>query len=159
MHLRVLRELREVLADPLANLFKLSLDTGILPSEWKLGNVSPIHKNGSRQIPGNYRPVSLNSVVGKVMEQLIRDAVTDHLVTNELLTSCQHGFTKGRSCITQLLATLDYWTEVMDRGGDLDAIYLDFSKCFDSVPHERLLHKLRKYGIQGKTMNMGSGRT
>ncbi len=84
------------------------------------------------------------------MEQLIRDVITDHLVTNELLNACQHGFIKGRSCITQLLATLDHWTEVMDRDGDVDAIYLDFSKCFDSVPHERLLLKIQKYGIQGK---------
>ena len=64
--------------------------------------------------------------------------------------SCQHGFIKGRSCITQLLATLDYWTEVMDDGGNVDAIYLDFSKCFDPVPHERLLMKLEKYGVMGK---------
>jgi len=145
MHPQVLRELRQM-----AQLFQLSLKSEKLPSDWKVGNISPIHKKGSRQIPGNYRPVSLTSVVGKVMEQLIRDVITDHLVTNELLTACQHGFIKGRSCITQLLATLDHWTEVMDRDGDVDAIYLDFSKCFDSVPHERLLLKIQKYGIQGK---------
>ena len=62
----------------------------------------------------------------------------------------QHGFIKGRSCITQLLATLDRWTEGIDGGGDVDAVYLDFSKCFDSVPHERLLMKIGKYGIKGK---------
>ena len=86
MHLRVLRELRKVLADPLANLFKLSMDTGILPMEWKLGNVSPIHihKKGSRQIPGNYRSVSLTSVVGKVMEQLIKNIIDNHLLANDL---------------------------------------------------------------------------
>ena len=149
MHPRVLREMHQVLAEPLAKLFQLSIETESLPIDWKVGNVSPIHKKGSRQTPGNYRPVSLTSVVGKVLEQLIRDVVTDHLVSNNLLTSCQHGFIKGRSCITQLLATLDHWTDVMDRG-DIDAVYLDFSKCFDSVPHERLLLKLRQYGIQGK---------
>ena len=142
--------MRQVLAEPLAQLFQLSIEMESLPIDWKVGNVSPIHKKGSRQTPGNYRPVSLTSVVGKVLEQLIRDVVTDYLVSNNLLTSCQHGFIKGRSCITQLLATLDHWTKVMDRGGDIDAVYLDFSKCFDSVPHERLLIKLRQYGIQGK---------
>ena len=144
MHPQVLKEMRQVLAEPLAQLFQLSIETESLPIDWKVGNVSPIHKKGSRQTPGNYRPVSLTSVVGKVLEQLIRDVVTDHLVSNNLLTSCHHGFIKG------LLATLDHWTDVMDRGGDIDAVYLDFSKCFDSVPHERLLLKLRQYGIQGK---------
>ena len=89
------------------------------------------------------------------MEQIIRDDIIDHLqlVNNELISSCQHGFIKGRSCITQLLATLDHWTEVMDGGGDVDAVYLDVSKCFDSVPHERLLMKIDKYGIKGKLLN------
>ena len=84
MHPRVLREMRQVLAEPLAQLFQLSIETESLPIDWKVGNVSPIHKKGSRQTPGNYRPVSLTSLVGKVLEQLIRDVVTDHLVSNNL---------------------------------------------------------------------------
>ena len=110
--------------------------------------VTYMHKNSNRLIPSNYRPVSLTSVVCKIMQQIICDKIIDHLVNNDLLSSCQHGFIKGRSCITQLLATLDRWTEVMDGGGDVDAVY--FSKCFDSVHHERLLMKIGKYGIQGK---------
>jgi len=143
-------QLRQMIAEPLAQLFQLPLKSEKLASDWKVGNISPIHKKGSRQTPGNYRSVSLTSIVGKIMEQLIRDVITVHLVTNKLWTACQHGFIKGRSCITQRLATLYHWTEVMGRGGDLDAVYLDFSKCFDSVPHERLLLKIQNYGIQGK---------
>ena len=124
MHPRVLRELKDQIAEPLCQLYRLSLQHGILPKEWKTGWVSPIHKKSSRLIPSNYRPVSLTSVVCKIMEQIIRDKIIDHLVNNELLSSCQHGFIKGRSCITQLLATLDRWTEVMDGGGDVDAVYL-----------------------------------
>ena len=146
----ILLYLKDQLAEPLSQIYRLSLQNGHLPKEWKTAWVSPIHKKSSRLKPCNYRPVSLTSVVCKVMEQLIRDEIMNHLVTNALLTSCQHGFIKGRSCITQLLATLDYWTEVMDDGGNVDAIYLDFSKCFDSVPHERLLMKLEKYGVTGQ---------
>ncbi len=150
MHPRVLRELKDQIAGPLCHVYSKSLQQGILPKEWKTGWVSPIHKKNSRLSPSNYRPVSLTSVACKIMEQIIRDQIIDHLVTNELLSSCQHGFIKGRSCITQLLATLDHWTEIMDGGGDVDAVYLDFSKCFDSVPHERLLMKLDRYGIKGR---------
>ena len=66
--------------------------------------------------------------------------------TNNILTKCQHSFIRGRSCVTQLLAVLDIWTEIMDRRGNIDCIYLDFSKAFDSVPHRRMLHKLQAYG-------------
>ena len=149
IHPRVLRELSTELAIPLRDIFQLTLETRQLPTEWKLGQVSPIFKKGSKLKPGNYRLVSLTSVACKVMEKIVRDRITNHLNRNQLLTDCQHGFIKGRSCVTQLLAMLDKWTEILDQGGNIDAIYLDFSKCFDSVPHERLLLKLKKYGIQG----------
>ena len=73
-----------------------------------------------------------------------------HLTTNNLICQQQHGFTPGRSCTTQLLDTLDYWTEVLDEGGSIDAIYMDFRKAFDSVPHRRLMHKLQAHGIEDK---------
>jgi len=149
LHPRILRELKDYIAEPLQELFTLSLKMGKLPNGWKTANISPIFKKGDRLNPGNYRPVSLTSVVCKLMEQLIRDIIMEHLVSNALLTNCQHGFISGRLCITQLLATLDHWTDILDRAGNVDAIYLDFSKCFDSVPHERLLLKIKKYGIEG----------
>ena len=92
MHPRVLRELKDQLAESLSQIYRLSLQNGHLPKEWKTAWVSPIHKKSSRLKPCNYRPVSLTSVVCKVMEQLIRDEIMNHLVTNALLTSCQHGF-------------------------------------------------------------------
>ena len=74
-------------------------------------------------------------------------------MNNELLKSCQHGFMKGRSCVTQLLAVLDEWTEALEHGGDIDCIYLDFSKAFNSVPHQRLLMKLKSFGISPKLIS------
>ena len=75
-----------------------------------------------------------------------------HLSEHSLLTSCQHGFVKGRSCTTNLLSALEDWTEMLDTGVHLDAIYLDFSKAFDLMPHERLFVKLKALGINGQSI-------
>ncbi|KAL8609302.1 hypothetical protein ACOMHN_060031 [Nucella lapillus] len=84
------------------------------------------------------------------MEKLIRENVIKHLDENVLISRQQHGFVQGRSCVTQLLDVMDAWTEILDAGGSVDIIYMDFMKAFDSVPHRRLLMKLAAYGIQGK---------
>lgn len=153
IHPRVLKELHAELAEPLHELMQTSLDTGKLPNDWKVGHVTPIFKKGDKHDPKNYRPVSLTAVVCKIMESFIRDAVIQHMITNKLLAEEQHGFIEGRSCITQLLEVLDQWTDTIDKGGRLDAIYLDFMKAFDTVPHQRLLHKLKGYGIRGKLLS------
>ena len=152
LHLRVLVELKNEMATPLRMIFTRSLHEGQLPPSWKEANVTPFYKKGKRHIPGNYRPVSLTSVAGKCMERLIRDAIMTHMTENDLLSPKQHGFVQGRSCVTQLLAVLDSWTLDIDEGGNIDTIYLDFAKAFDTVPHQRLLMKLRGYGIEGRIL-------
>ena len=147
---RVLKELQEIIVEPLFLIFRQSLDTGKLPVSWKMGLVSPIFKKGNRHQAKNYRPVSLTSIICKTLESIIRDHIMKHMVEKHLLTKCQHGFIKGRSCVTQLLAVLDKWTEALDMGNNMDAVYLDFAKAFDSVPHQRLLMKIKGYGIAGK---------
>ena len=106
-------------------------------------------QKGSKTDAGNYRPVSLTSVLGKVMESFVRDHLVDHMTKNTLFCEAQHGFVPGCSCMTHLLITLELWTDILDRGVSLDCIYLHFMKAFDSVPHERLLSKLDAYGIEG----------
>ena len=69
---------------------------------------------------------------------------------NNLFCDQQHGFVPGRSCITQLLTTFEIWTQAVEDGNPVDAIYLDFQKAFDSVPHKRLIRKLAAYGVTGK---------
>ena len=129
-----------------------SLEEEKLPQCWNDAHVRPIFKKGTKSSRSNYRPVSLTSVVCKQMEAIVRDHVTNHILVNNLLTDCQHGFVPGRSCGTQLLRCLDIWTDLLDQGHCLDVIYLDFSKAFDSVPHKRLLEKMRGYGITGSTL-------
>ncbi len=144
---RMLKELAGSLAKPLSIIMNKSLQEGRLPNIWKTAHVVPIFKKGKKNVAGNYRPVSLTSVVCKVMEAIVREKLLDHLKQNGLITNSQHGFIGGRSCSTNLLAALDSWTEILDEGGAVDTVYLDFAKAFDTVPHERLLHKLKGLGV------------
>ena len=82
----------------------------------------------------------------------MRNEIMEHLINNNLLSKFQHGFIKARSCTTQLLAVLDDWTDVIEHGENVDAIYLDYAKAFDTVPHKRLLATLYGYGIGGKLL-------
>ena len=76
----------------------------------------------------------------------------DHLTENKLLSEAQHGFRRGRSCLTNLLESLEAWTEIIDEGNCIDVAYLDFRKAFDLVSHELLIYKMSKYGIDGKIL-------
>ena len=147
---RVLKEARDVVSEPLANIFRKSLDTGVVPSIWKKANVVPIFKKGDKTDMSNYRPISLTSVVGKLFESIIAKNIRDHLDKHNLIKGSQHDFVKGKSCLTNLLSFYKKVYEAADNNDDYDIIYLDFSKAFDKVPHQRLLSKVKAHGIEGK---------
>ena len=149
IHPKILHELRDVLAFPLFKIFHKSLAEAKLPPQWKEAYIKPIFKKGSKHMASNYRPVSLTSVCCKILERIIRHDVMNHLETNDLINSNQHGFRSGRSCCTQLLELMEIWTRLIDEGNAWDCIYLDFAKAFDKVPHHRLTMKLSKMGIKG----------
>ena len=150
IHPRVLTEAADQLAEPLTVIYNKSIQSGCLPDDWKLGTVVPILKKGDKSKPENYRPVSLTAIPCKVLESIIRDQLMAHLEDRQLLSRHQHGFRPGRSCMSQLLEVMDDWTRNIERGDPIDAVYLDFRKAFDSVPHQRLLHKLESHGVTGK---------
>ena len=140
---RVLRLLAPQIAPVLTFIFNQSIQTGSLPSDWKTANVTPIFKKGDRAESKNYRPVSLTSICCKVLEHVIHSQVMKHLDHHKILSDYQHGFRKRRSCDTQLVITLHDLTRAIDQKKSVDVIILDFTKAFDTVPHERLINKLR----------------
>ncbi len=85
-------------------------------------------------MPGNYRLVSLTSVIGKVMESIIRDVIVKHIMDNHLFADEQHGFVPGRSCMMQLLLVIEEWVDILEEGYPMDVIYLDFKKALIPSP-------------------------
>ena len=148
MQPRVVKEMVDVLVSPFYLIFKLSVKLGKIPTAWKLANVGAIYKNkDSKHSPENFRPISLTSIACKILESIIREAILAYLRDNSLLSDKQVGFLVGRSTVLQLLRVIDRWTEILDKGGFIDAIFCDFKKAFDTVPHNRLMDLLSYYGI------------
>lgn len=147
---KILKYCALALCEPITHLFKLSLDQSHLPAEWKLHMITPIYKSGDKSLISNYRPISLLCIISKVLEKIVYNHIIDYLSSNVIINPSQFGFRKGKSTIQQLLIFLESIVSGTCRGGQVDTIYLDFRKAFDSVPHCELLHKLRSSGISGK---------
>ena len=143
----LLKKLAAEISIPLAIIFNKSLSEGYVPSQWKVAEVTAIFKKGNKNLTNNYRPVSLTSVLCKTLESFVTDTLQNYMESNNFFSECQHGFRKHRSCVTQLLEVMNDFTKLLDSGNNIDVLYLDFSKAFDTVPHERLLAKLKSYGI------------
>jgi ribonucleases P/MRP protein subunit RPP40 len=142
IHPAILKNLSEQLAYPLTKLFQKSIVSNLVPSIWKLANVTPIFKKGKKSLMENYRPISLTSQLCRIFEKIIKFHILDHIIPNELQPS-QHGFLQNKSCLTNLLLFLEQVTEDVDEGFPIDVIYLDFKKAFDKVPHNKLIEKMK----------------
>ena len=125
----------------------MSITQGRIPIEWKLANVAPIFKKGLKYLAENDRPISLTCVLCRIMESFWKDVIMAHLRGNNLLSLKQRGFICGRSTVTQLLCYLDKCAKAIMEGNVVDTLYLDFMKAFDTVPHMRLMGKLKAYGV------------
>ena len=129
IHPRLLKECAVNLAKPFKMLFDLTMKLAKIPQEWKQAEVRPIYKKkGKKSDPNNYRPVSLTSVVCKVIEKIIKKKLCLHLTSNNLLSPHQFGFVPGRSSNSQLLVTLKDWQKSLDNGTPIDIAYMDFKK-------------------------------
>ncbi|XP_072048393.1 uncharacterized protein [Amphiura filiformis] len=148
---RLLKVLADELTPVISLFFQASLNQGIIPEDWKKANVVPVFKKGDRNKAENYRPISLTSVTCKLLEHVICSSIMRHLDKHNILNDAQHGFRKRRSCATQLIQTIQDLAKSIESRDQVDVILLDFSKAFDRVPHLRLLHKLKFYGIENST--------
>ena len=148
IHGKVLKNCAGSLAYPLSLLFKTSYNTGQIPDEWKLANVVPVHKRGSKLSVENYRPISLTCLVMKIFEKIIRDELMKKC--EHILNSNQHGFLPAKSCTTQMIPFIESIALAMNEGYRTDVVYFDFAKAFDAVNHDIILEKLKnQFKIDG----------
>ena len=148
-----LKESHFILVDSLHSLFNLSLNLGKVPCQWKQANVVPIHKKDLRSKMNNYRPVSLLSIVGKLMERIVFKYIYNFFKENFVITVFQSGFLPGCSTVTQLLEVYHQLCQAVDRGKEVRIVFLDISKAFDRVWHKGLIFKLKQAGIGGKLLD------
>lgn len=150
---RLLKEIAHVVAEPLASIFNMSISVGIFPDQWKTAAVIPIHKGGSKDNPGNYRPISLLGAFSKLFERVVSKRLIDYLESNNLLTPHQYGFRRGKStedavtCLTKLVVNH------LDNGLKCIGVFLDLAKAFDTVSIPILLKKMEAMGIRGVALS------
>ena len=147
----ILKNCRFLLAPSLCVLFNTCIQCECIPNEWKKAYVVPIHKKGDRKEVSNYRPISLLCSVSKALERCIFNQLYPEI--ENLIHPLQHGFIKGRSCTSQLLDVYHRIGSILDKGGQIDMVFLDFSKAFDCICHQLLLYKLQHlFGIGGNLL-------
>ena len=124
-----LKSIGDLIAAPLAKLFQKSLEEGYVPAEWRMACITAIHKKDAKDNCGNYRPVSITSIICKLMESIVRDQILQHMVTKNLFSKRQHGFVPNRNCMTNLLMCMEMWTQLVEEG------YQSISSTLTSLKH------------------------
>ena len=145
----MLKKCASSLASALFLLYRKSLDSGLVPKSFKQSNIVPIFKSGDKGIAENYRPVALTSHLSKILERLVCTKLVEFFEERGVLNEKQHGFRKGRSCISQLLEHFETILNLLDDGCNVDVVYLDFCKAFDKLDFNTMLHKIKQSGVGG----------
>uniref|UniRef100_A0A147BJF6 Putative tick transposon n=1 Tax=Ixodes ricinus TaxID=34613 RepID=A0A147BJF6_IXORI len=150
---KVLKNTNTLTSKILTLIFTQSLTTGCIPDDWKVGKIVPISKKGDKFSPLNYRPISLTCIPCKIMEHVIFSKLVSFLEMNKFFYPYQHGFRKGFSCESQLSAFIHNLHCNLDNNIQTDAVFLDFSKAFDRVPHNRLMLKLSQLNLDANVIS------
>ena len=143
----MLKMTTEFIAPSVCKLFNISLQTGRVPQGWKQSIIVPVPKTSAACTLDNYRPVSLLSVLSKVLERHMYGIITNSLQNFHPLAESQWGFLTGKSTVTGLFATMHNWLSTLEGGGEIGAVFFDLRKAFNSIPHEALLDKLKGTGL------------
>ena len=152
---RLLKECATPLTPPLTVLFNQCLTSASIPLEWKVHQITPVYKSGDRSSVTNYRPISLLCIASKVLERLIYNKIIDFIQPQ--LSKFQFGFLTNRSCLHKLLLFLSNVVQALNDKSQLDVVFLDFQKAFDTVSHQELLFKLSVLGITGQLLDWFAG--
>ena len=145
---RMLKLSAHSITAPLTLIFNISISSGIFPSDWKNSYIVPIPKSKSpSSSPSDYRPISLLSIISKVLERHIFNYLHDFCTTNQFLSDSQFGFRPGRSTESALLSITHSWLSSLDSHNSICATFFDLRKAFDSVPHQPLMQTLSSIGL------------
>ena len=152
IQVKILKDSSDICVSYLTYIYNCSLLSGIFPDDWKLAKVSPIYKSGNKQECGNYRPISVLSVVAKIFEKLVCGQLNCYFKKHQILTKFQSCFRKGHSTTSSLLSTTNSWLVNLDAGLINGILFLDLKKAFNTVDHQILIKKLELYGIKNSAL-------
>lgn len=153
---KVLKSAKYSLLKPFTHLFNVCMDTGVFPAALKHAHTIVIFKDGDKQQPGNYRPISLTSHVSKLLEKVIKKRLMDFLENTKFLANNQYGFRAARSTQDAVYELTSKLYEGLNDNKKLIAVFLDIKKAFDTIPHDILLRKLINAGIIGTPLRLFS---
>ena len=148
----LLKDSAAVITQSITLLVNLSLSTGIVPDEWKQARVVPLHKSGGREVMDNYRPISILPVISKIAEKAVNVQLQQYLTQHGLLNSFQSGFRRYHSTQTAVTYFCDTIRRSTDAGKLTGALFIDLKKAFDTVPHDDLICKLKRFGMEENSL-------
>ena len=151
---KIIKIAAPAISDSLTLIFNQAITLSSFPDEWKMAKVVPLYKSGQRNIPGNYRPISVLPAISKIMERILYEQLYNYLTKSELLSDFQFGFRKFHSTAAALLDCTNEWYMNLDRKMFNLVVLIDLKKAFDTVDHQILLRKLELYGINRQALTL-----